>query len=144
MRFSFLDICVGLSVLMTTPIVMFVYGWNQPQPICAISLLLAFMATLASSWMTSEAGDDPDAPIEVASLADEFEATGVIAHLANHGIKAFPVGSFVSGFQVEAPRDVKVVVARKDVEVASQILAEINLEDNEVDWSNVDVGRREL
>ena len=143
MRLSFLDICVGLSVLLTTPIVMIVYGWNQPVPICAVSLCLACLATAAASLMKSDGGEDPDAPVEVASLADEFEATSIIGHLETHGIQAYPVGSFVSGFQVEAPRDVKVVVARKDHELACQILAEIKLEDNAVDWSNVDVGRRE-
>lgn len=142
MRFSLLDIGVGLSVLIVVPVVMYVMGYTQPIHLCAVSIFLSCLAMFAASLMKND-GEDPDAPVEVASLADQFEATSVIGHLETHGIKACPVGSFVSGFQVEAPRDVKVVVARKDSELARQILSELTLDENEVDWSNVDIGRRE-
>ena len=83
---------------------------------------------------------DPMSPEVLVSVSDEMEAAAVVDALAEHGIRARAVGGYTSGFRAEAPGDVKVVVGRADRARAEEVLAEIQREPVEVDWSKVDVG----
>jgi len=67
------------------------------------------------------------------------EAAAIVTALAEHGIEAFAVGGYTSGFRAEAPGEVRVVVKHVDADRARQTLAEIGQEPGEVDWSKVDV-----
>ena len=60
--------------------------------------------------------------------------------LAARDIKASTAGGYTAGFRAEAPADVSVIVRHKDLNHAKQALAEIEQDQNDVDWSQVDVG----
>jgi hypothetical protein len=83
---------------------------------------------------------DPMSPEVLVSVPNEVEAAAIVGALAEQGIRARAVGGYTSGFRAEAPGDVKVVVGRADLARAAAILAEIQSEPIEVDWSKVDVG----
>ena len=82
-------------------------------------------------------------PKVVFNAANEFEAGAVVTALIERGIFAKAVGGFTASFAVEAPGDVAVVVRAAEFEAAQKALSEIRpLEDN-IDWSQVDVGKPE-
>ena len=91
--------------------------------------------------------NDPDRPIKLASFAGEAEATIISNALKAFGIKATTLGGFLSGFKAEAPSDVVIMVPQHQLEKAQvalqQIREDMNDDDAEVDWSQVDVGEPE-
>lgn len=142
MKLSMLDWLIGISFGIVVSTLLYVYA-HPPQTVSCIGLFAGLVTLFFVRMLNSSPADDPDYPLEVASLADHFEATALIGHLEKHGIRAHVSGAFIAGFLVEAPGDVKVVVARRDFEQANQLISELKLDENEVDWSDVNVGRRE-
>jgi hypothetical protein len=86
---------------------------------------------------------DPNSPCELLSVANEIEAGDLITALAAYDIEAFTVGGFTSGFKAEAPGNVQILVRRSDLDRAQAALAEIQQDEGDVDWSQVDVGEPE-
>jgi hypothetical protein len=82
---------------------------------------------------------DPNRPEPLLSVCSDVEAAAIVTALAEHGIEAFAVGGYTSGFRAEAPGEVRVLVKHVDADRARQTLAEIGQEPGEVDWSKVDV-----
>ncbi len=85
--------------------------------------------------------DNQDKLITLVRINDEIQASLVVAALAESGILATATGGFTAGFRAEAPGYVDVVVSDKDLPRARQVLASIEMEQQPVDWSQVDVGR---
>ncbi|MFO1021722.1 MAG: DUF2007 domain-containing protein [Planctomycetales bacterium] len=83
---------------------------------------------------------DPQAPVTVASFPNEMEAGALVAALEVEGIKAMAVGDLVSGFRIEIPGLVHVVVRNEDLGKAQEVYREIQQHAEPVDWSTVDVG----
>lgn len=75
----------------------------------------------------------------LASLTNEFEAAALVNALANQGIRAKAVGEYTSGFRAEAPGGVSVVVRQDDYPQAEKVLAGVQSEGAEIDWSEVDI-----
>ena len=73
-------------------------------------------------------------------VSHEVEAAAIVTALAAQGIKASTTGSFTAGFRAEAPGYISVIVRRDDLDSARQVLAGIEREQADVDWSQVDVG----
>lgn len=63
-------------------------------------------------------------PVELCKSADEYEASMIVALLADHDIQATMTGEFSAGFRAEAPGVVRVHVAHADLPLAKQLLAE--------------------
>jgi hypothetical protein len=86
---------------------------------------------------------DPNELKVVASVPNEMEAGAIVNALEQKGIQAIATGEYTSGFRAEAPGEVKILVKSNEYEQAKQTL-ENSLEDNDqIDWSNVDVGEPE-
>ena len=81
---------------------------------------------------------DPNRPEALLSVPDEIEAAAIVGALAEYGIEAFAAGGYISGFKVQAPVNVAVLVKHIDMDRAQQALAEIRAEQGEIDWSKVD------
>ena len=73
-------------------------------------------------WSKEAAENDPESPVIVAKRHDEMQAAVVVSQLEAEGINAVAVGTFTSGFQVEIASMVKIVVPRRQVEQAREIL----------------------
>jgi hypothetical protein len=72
-----------------------------------------------------------------------MEAGVIVGALEERGIKATMTGTYTSGFRAEAPGWVQVLVGEDDLAAAQEVLAEAKQGDDEVDWSQVDVGEPE-
>jgi hypothetical protein len=83
---------------------------------------------------------DPHGPEVLTRVSSEIAAAAIVTALAARDIKASTAGCFTAGFRAEAPGDVSVIVRHKDLNHAKQALAEIEQDQNDVDWSQVDVG----
>ena len=86
---------------------------------------------------------DIRSPKVLAKAANEFEAAAIVTALMERSIFAKAVGGFTASFVVEAPGDVSIVVREAELEAAKKVLAEIRANEEEVDWSKVDVGEPE-
>ena len=86
---------------------------------------------------------DPNNPEVLTRVRSDIEAAAIVAALTARGIKASTTGSYTAGFRAEAPGDVHVVVRHEDLSGAKQMLAEIEQDQIDVDWSQVDVGEPE-
>ena len=86
---------------------------------------------------------DIQAPVVLTKAANEFEATAIVTALNERSIHAKAVGGFTASFAVEAPGDVSIVVRQAELEAAKIALTEIKSLENEIDWSQVDVGEPE-
>jgi hypothetical protein len=82
---------------------------------------------------------DPDCPEVLFSAANEIEAAAMTSALAEYGIETFAAGGYTSGFKAEAPGNVDILVKHADLDRAREALAEIRLQQSEIDWSKVDV-----
>jgi len=87
--------------------------------------------------------DDLNSPQVLIRAADEFEAGAIITALAERGIHATSVGGFTAGFIAEAPGDVSVMVSKGDLKAAQKALKDIELSEDKIDWSKVDIGKPE-
>lgn len=79
------------------------------------------------------------------SVPTEMQASIITASLEEEGLHCAAVGGFTAGFVAEAPGWVKIMVAKRDLDLAKKILATVSHEgmDGEVDWSEVDFGEPE-
>jgi hypothetical protein len=82
---------------------------------------------------------DPNCPATLLTVANEVDATAIVDALADYGVEALASGGYTSGFKAEAPGNVAILVKRADLDRAKQALVEIQQEQGEVDWDNVDV-----
>lgn len=83
---------------------------------------------------------DPLVPEVVASFPSEIEASTLVAALEEAGIKAMAIGEHVSGFRIEIPGQVQVVVKLEDLLRAREVHQEIQQHSDPVNWSEVDTG----
>lgn len=65
---------------------------------------------------------NPDSPVVLTSVRSDAEASIIVAALAREGIEAQATGGFTSGFQAEAPGEVRVLVHQSDLEAARSLL----------------------
>lgn len=72
-----------------------------------------------------------------------MEAGIVVAALEENGIRSTMTGAATAGFRAEAPGWVHVLVAEEDLPQAEALLEEIGHSQDDVDWSQVDVGQPE-
>ncbi len=86
---------------------------------------------------------DPNNPEVLTSVPNGFEAAAMVGALASHGIEASTTGSFTAGFIAEAPGCVHVIVKYVDLDRARNALVQIQQSQDDVDWSQVDVGEPE-
>jgi hypothetical protein len=84
---------------------------------------------------------DPNNPEVLTSVRTDVEAAAIVGALAARGIEASTTGGYTAGFRAEAPGYVNVVVKYADLDRARHALAEIEQDQSEVDWSQVDVGQ---
>lgn len=78
--------------------------------------------------------------VTLISLPSELEAAPLVAALEIAGINSTMTGGFTAGFIAEAPGDVDVKIFRRDLPAARQVLEELELTGEKIDWSKVDVG----
>jgi hypothetical protein len=83
---------------------------------------------------------DPDSPEVLESCPSDVEAAVIVAALGACGVDAHATGGYTAGFRAEAPGTVNVVVRRRDLARAKEVLANIRKTQADVDWSQVDVG----
>ncbi|MEX0819443.1 MAG: DUF2007 domain-containing protein, partial [Pirellulaceae bacterium] len=72
--------------------------------------------------------NDPDSPTIVYSAVNSVEAASVVTALEAEGIEATTTGSYTSGFQAEAPGEVKVVVRLSQADKARGVLERLERE----------------
>lgn len=87
--------------------------------------------------------EHPEHIVVVATAPNELEAGVMVAALEEAGIKSTMSGADTADFRVGVPGDVQILVAKEDEARAREVirLGEENQED--VDWSQVDVGEPE-
>jgi Putative prokaryotic signal transducing protein len=85
----------------------------------------------------------PEHIVAVTSAPNELEAGVIIAALADRGIKATMDGAATADFRVGVPGQVEILVAKEDLERARTVLQEDEDNEDDVDWSQVDVGEPE-
>jgi hypothetical protein len=86
---------------------------------------------------------DDGNPTRLISVRTELEAGIIVGALEQHDIKSTMTGVYTAGFRAEAPGWVQVLVAEYDLAAAQAILEEVRRGDEDVDWSQVDVGEPE-
>lgn len=77
------------------------------------------------------------------SVPTEMEAGIIVGALDDRGIKSTMTGVYTSGFRAEAPGWVQILVAESDLPAAPEVLEEVHRGNEEIDWSQVDVGEPE-
>jgi hypothetical protein len=82
---------------------------------------------------------DLSAPDVLLSVSNEIEAAAIVTALAEYDVDALSVGGYTSNFMTSAPGGVAVVVKLADFDRAKQSLTEIQEQQADIDWSNVDV-----
>ena len=87
--------------------------------------------------------NSPEHIVAVTSAPNELEAGVIVAALEDAGIKATMSGVYTSGFRAEAPGQVQILVAQSDLARAQEIVREAEDGEEDVDWSQVDVGQPE-
>ena len=93
-------------------------------------LLLTLVVSLIGRLKTS----DPLSPRRLAAFQSEWQAEALVEALAGENIRAMAVGGFTSGFRAEAPGQVEVVVAARDLLRASEILEELRAEEDAAEF----------
>jgi hypothetical protein len=102
------------------------FGVANIGPWAALTSIIAILYFLGSWYVrtaNAAAANDPSSPTVIESFADNYQASIVVSRLRASGINAAAVGGYTSGFQVEAPGYVDVVVPQADVSQAKKILA---------------------
>lgn len=82
---------------------------------------------------------DSDEPIVLARVPHDTAAAIIVNALKRRGLFATTTGEYTAGFRAEAPGDVKILVRKNELAAAREVLADIR-SDEEIDWSQVDVG----
>ena len=70
-----------------------------------------------------------------------MQAGVIVAALEQEGIKSTMTGMHTAGFRAEAPGWVKILVAEDDLLRAQTALRQVVLNNMDIDWSHVDVGK---
>jgi hypothetical protein len=86
--------------------------------------------------------DRPEHTAILTSTPTESEAAIVLAALEENGIRASSE-EYSSGLRAGAWNWVDILVAEDDLEKAKQVLAEVQRENDHIDWSQIDVGKPE-
>lgn len=79
----------------------------------------------------------------VTTVQSDAIASIIVAALDRAGISSTATGGFTSGAKALAPGWVRVMVAEADLPVAKNTLAKMREENEEIDWSQVDLGEPE-
>jgi Putative prokaryotic signal transducing protein len=87
--------------------------------------------------------DHSDPVVPLTEAADEMEAGIIIAALEDEGIQATMTGTATAEFRAGVPGEVQILVRHADLARAQQILEAVNEDQQDVDWSDVDVGEPE-
>lgn len=87
--------------------------------------------------------NNPDELTTLAHVPTEAEAVPIVEALSAAGIAATMTGGFTAGFIAEAPGDISIQVFEKDRAEAEKIIRQFEQENEEIDWSQVDVGKPE-
>jgi hypothetical protein len=84
----------------------------------------------------------PERTAVLTSVPTESEAAIVIAALEKDGIRA-ESDEYTSGLRAGAWNWVQILVAEEDLPQAKEIFAQVQEENDHIDWSQVDVGQPE-
>ncbi len=87
--------------------------------------------------------EHPEHVVAVTSVPNELEAGVIVAALEEAGIKSTMSGVYTAGFRAEAPGQVQILVAQEDLARAKEIIRIGEDDEEDVDWSQVDVGQPE-
>jgi len=85
----------------------------------------------------------PEHVVVVATAPNELEAGVIVAALEEEGIKSSMTGAATAEFRVAVPADVQILVAQEDVARAKEVIRKGEDDEEDVDWSQVDVGQPE-
>lgn len=85
------------------------------------------------------ARNDPLSPRRIASVPHDAQATIIVEALSEAGIKAHLLFGETIGFLTGTPRMAHVIVAQQDLQRALEILSQVRAEQDDIDWSQVDV-----
>jgi len=77
----------------------------------------------------------------VARVLNEAEAQPIVAALKEANIPATMTGGFTAGFIAEAPGDIQIKVFEEHLKAAKKILDQFEIDNEEIDWDKVDVGK---
>lgn len=94
-----------------------------------VSLSLAVAVERTRDGVVRAAAADPMSPQRVAGFRSEIDAAILVNALEDEGISARTVGDCTSGFRAEAPGDVQVWVARRDLQKALEVLSQLGAMD---------------
>lgn len=93
--------------------------------------------------LTEESGPQDDL-VTVKQARNEFEASILVASLKDEGIEAFSFGMFRNILPVDSRfTGVPVQVRQRDLEQALRVLQEKADASADIDWDEIDVGKRE-
>jgi hypothetical protein len=84
----------------------------------------------------------PERTAMLTSVPTESEAAIVIAALENNGIRA-ESDEYTSGLRAGPWNWVQILVAEEDLPRAKEVFAQVQEENDHIDWSQVDVGEPE-
>lgn len=87
--------------------------------------------------------EHPEHVVVAATAENELEAGVMVAALEEAGIKATMSGAATADFRVGIPSGVQVLVAQEDLARAQEVIREGEDDEEDVDWSQVDVGQPE-
>ena len=87
--------------------------------------------------------DDIKHLVKLVTFPTEVGAAPVVSALEDAGISAIATGGFTAEFIAEAPGEVQVLVAQRDLPRAKEVLDVLREEMDHIDWSQVDVGEPE-
>jgi hypothetical protein len=80
-------------------------------------------------------------PEVLISVPTEAESSLIVSVLEENGIRASAVGQYTSEFRVCQPGTITIIVESKNLELARMIIEKVQQQkDNDIDWSQVDVG----
>ena len=87
--------------------------------------------------------DDIKHLVKLATFPTEVGAAPGVSAREAAGISAVATGGFTAEFIAEAPGEVQVLVAERDLPRAKEVLTLLREEIDHIDWSQVDVGEPE-
>ena len=87
--------------------------------------------------------EHPEHVVVAASAENELEAGVILAALEEAGIKATMSGAATADFRVAVPGEVQILVAQEDLARAQEVIQEGQDDEEDVDWSQIDVGQPE-
>ena len=81
--------------------------------------------------------------VTLTKVANESEAKSLIGLFEDEGIAVFVNGGDDLSLFGDDVGDIQLIVKKADYQKAAELLAEIEAENSEIDWSQVDVGEPE-